>query len=83
MVTQRGSAKEKRGPWGGCLSEVFCRPRVVSIARPPLPGGAAHLDREKVLFATRHRIATTKEAVKDRAGYSYKKLVAALGREFK
>lgn len=40
-------------------------------------------DREKVLFATRHRIATTKEAVKDRAGYSYKQLVAALGREFK
>ena len=23
---------------------MFCRPRVVSIARPPLPGGAAHFD---------------------------------------
>ena len=35
------------------------------------------------MFATRHRVATTKEAVKDRAEYSYKQLVAALGREFK
>ncbi len=40
-------------------------------------------DRETALFVTRHRVATTKEAVKDRAGYSYKQLVAALGREFK
>ena len=40
-------------------------------------------DREKALFATRHRIATTKEAVKDKAGYSYKQLVSALGKEFK
>jgi len=28
-------------------------------------------------------VATTKEAVKDKAGYSYKQLVTALGREFK
>ena len=28
-------------------------------------------DREKALFATHHRVATTKEAVKDKAGYSY------------
>ena len=40
-------------------------------------------DREKALFTTRHQVATTKGAVKDRAGFSYKKLVAALGREFK
>ena len=34
-------------------------------------------------FATRHRIATTKEAVKDKASYSYKQLATALGREFR
>ncbi len=38
---------------------------------------------EKKLFNTRHQIGITKEAVKDRAGYSYKQVVAALGREFK
>ena len=38
---------------------------------------------EKVLFATRHRIATTKEAVKDKASYSYKQLATALGKEFR
>ena len=40
-------------------------------------------DRESLLFTTRHRIAITKETVKDKAGYSYKQLVTALGREFK
>ena len=40
-------------------------------------------DREKALFATRHQIGTTKEAVKDKAGFSYKKLVKVFGREFK
>lgn len=38
---------------------------------------------EKMLYATRHRIATTKEAVKDKAGYSYKQLAKALGKEFR
>jgi hypothetical protein len=53
------------------------------VAQAILKHVAGKPDREKALFATRHRIATTKEAVKDRAGYSYKQLVAALGREFK
>ena len=44
---------------------------------------AGNPGRESLLHTTRHQVATTKEAVKDRAGYSYKKLVAALGREFK
>jgi plasmid replication initiation protein len=38
---------------------------------------------EKVLYATRHQIATTKEVVKDKASYSYKKLTAAFGLDFK
>jgi hypothetical protein len=54
-----------------------------AVAQAILKHVAGKPDREKVLFATRHRVATTKEAVKDRAGYSYKQLVAALGREFK
>ena len=54
-----------------------------TVAQAILKYVAAKPDREKALFATRHRIATTKEAVKDRAGYSYKQLVTALGREFK
>lgn len=37
---------------------------------------------EGVLFAARHRIATTKDLVKDKASYSYKQLATALGREF-
>ena len=40
-------------------------------------------DRDKALFATRHQIGTTKEAVKDKAGFSYKKLVKVFDREFK
>ena len=38
---------------------------------------------EQLLFRTRHQIATTKEAVRDKAGYSYKQLATALGREFR
>ena len=54
-----------------------------AVAQAILKYVAGKPDREKALFATRHRIATTKEAVKDRAGYSYKQLVVALGREFR
>ena len=54
-----------------------------NVAQAIVKHVAGNPDQEKALFATRHRIATTKEAVKDRAGYSYKKLVAALGREFR
>lgn len=38
---------------------------------------------ERVLFATRHRIATTKEVIKDKASYSYKQLATALNQDFK
>lgn len=38
---------------------------------------------EKMLFAIWHRIAATKEAVKDKAGYSYKQLAKALGQDFR
>ena len=54
-----------------------------AVAQAILKHVAGKPDREKALFATRHRIAITKEAVKDRAGYSYKHLVKALGREFR
>ena len=40
-------------------------------------------DRKKALFATRSQVSITNEAAKDKVGYSYKKLVTALGREFK
>ena len=54
-----------------------------NVAQAVVKHVAGKPDREKALFATRHRVATTKETVKDRAGYSYKQLVAALGREFR
>ena len=47
------------------------------------PHVAGKPDREKALFTTRRQVSITNETVKDKAGYSYKKLVAALGREFK
>lgn len=37
---------------------------------------------EKLLYTTRHSIGTTKEAVKNKASYSYKQLATAFGREF-
>ena len=54
-----------------------------AVAQAILKHVAGKPDRESLLFVTRSQVATTKEAVKDRAGYSYKKLVTALGREFK
>ena len=36
-----------------------------------------------MLFTTRHRIGITKEPVRDKAGFSYKQLCMAFGREFK
>jgi hypothetical protein len=38
---------------------------------------------EALLYTTRHRIAISKEVIKDKAGYSYKQLTSALGREFR
>ncbi len=40
-------------------------------------------EREALLFTTRHRIGITKEAVKDKAGYSYKQLSKVFKREFR
>jgi len=54
-----------------------------NVAQAVVKHVAGKPDREKALFATRHQIGTTKEAVKDRAGFSYKKLVKVFGREFK
>ena len=44
---------------------------------------AGHAGREKTLYTTRHQVGTTKEAVKDRAGYSYKQLATALNKDFR
>jgi len=54
-----------------------------NVAQAVVKHVAGKPDREALLFTTRHRIAITKETVKDKAGYSYKQLVTALGREFK
>jgi hypothetical protein len=63
------------GPGGNQLAPAVAQRIVQHVAGKP--------DLAQLLFATRHRIATTKEALKDRAGYSYKQLVAALGKEFR
>ena len=44
---------------------------------------AGHTGREKILYTTRHQIGTSKEAIKDKAGYSYKQLATALGKNFR
>ena len=54
-----------------------------SVAQRILKHVAGKPELEQLLFRTRHQIATTKEAVKDKAGYSYKQLAMALGREFR
>jgi hypothetical protein len=54
-----------------------------NVAQAIVKHVAGNPDREKLLHTTRHQIATTKEVLKDRAGYSYKKLVKVFGREFK
>ena len=54
-----------------------------NVAQAVVKHVAGKPDRESLLFTTRHRIGTTKETVKDKAGFSYKQLCTALGREFK
>ena len=44
---------------------------------------AGHTNREKTLYTTRHQIGTSKEAIKDKAGYSYKQLATALNKDFR
>jgi hypothetical protein len=54
-----------------------------NVAQAIVKHVAGKPDREKALFTTRRQVSITNETVKNKAGYSYKKLVAALGREFK
>jgi plasmid replication initiation protein len=54
-----------------------------AVAQRILKHVAGKPELEQLLFRTRHQIATTKESVKDKAGYSYKQLATALGREFR
>jgi hypothetical protein len=54
-----------------------------AVAQRILKHVAGKPELEQLLFRTRHQIATTKEAVKDKAGYSYKQLATALGKEFR
>ena len=75
LQTAYAGLTSSSGPSGNQLAPAVAQAILKYVAGKP--------DREKALFATRHRIATTKEAVKDRAGYSYKQLVVALGREFR
>ena len=75
LQTAYAGLTSNSGPSGNQLAPAVAQAILKHVAGKP--------DREKALFATRHRIATTKEAVKDKAGFSYKQLVAALGREFK
>jgi hypothetical protein len=44
---------------------------------------AGHPGREKTLYTMRHQIGTSKEAIKDKAGYSYKQMATALGKDFR
>lgn len=44
---------------------------------------AGHASREKTLYTTRHQIGTSKEAIKDKAGYSYKQLATALNKDLR
>ncbi|AHJ99901.1 hypothetical protein Hsw_PC0001 (plasmid) [Hymenobacter swuensis DY53] len=54
-----------------------------AVARKIVEYVAGQSELEATLYTTRHRIATTTEPVKDKAGYSYAQLVKALGREFR
>jgi len=53
------------------------------VAQAILKHVAGKPEREGLLFTTRFQLGTTKEAVKDRAGYSYKQLAKVFGREFR
>jgi plasmid replication initiation protein len=53
------------------------------VAQAIIKHVAGKPEREALLFTTRHRIGITKEAVKDKAGYSYKQLSKVFKREFR
>lgn len=54
-----------------------------AVARQIVEYVAGQPELEATLYTARHRITTTTEPVKDKAGYSYAQLVKALGREFR
>lgn len=54
-----------------------------AVARKIVEYVAGQPELEATLYSARHRIATTTEPVKDKAGYFYAQLVKSLGREFK
>jgi plasmid replication initiation protein len=54
-----------------------------NVAQAIVKHVAGKPERESLLYTTRHQIGITKEAVKDRAAYSYKRLVKVFDREFK
>jgi hypothetical protein len=53
------------------------------VARQIVEYVAGQPELEQTLYTARHRITTTNEPVKDKAGYSYAQIVKALGREFR
>ncbi len=54
-----------------------------AVAQAIVKHVAGQPELETILYNTRHRIATSQESIKDKAGYSYKQLTKALGREFR
>jgi hypothetical protein len=75
LITAYQGLTSSSPPSGNCLAPAVAQRIIKHVAGKP--------ELEKVLFATRHRIATTKEAVKDRASYAYKQLATVLGKEFR
>ena len=64
-----------KGPQANHLTPAVAQAIVKHVAGKP--------EREALLFTTRHQIGITKEAVKDRAGYSRKQLEKVFKREFR
>jgi hypothetical protein len=64
-----------RGPMANFLASDVAQ-RIVKYV-------AGHAGREKTLYTTRYQIGTSKETIKDKAGYSYKQIATALGKEFR
>jgi plasmid replication initiation protein len=80
-----GQHENLRAAYAGLISsdKVNSNCLAPNVAQAIVKHVAGQPDLEQVLYATRHRIGTTKELVKDRAGYSYKQLAKVLGREFR
>jgi plasmid replication initiation protein len=80
-----GQGEKLRAAYAGLTSSngASANHLAPAVAQRIIKHVASKPELEKVLFATRHRIATTKEAVKDKASYSYKQLTTALGKDFR